>query len=1039
MFGFKYLENAQTVRAAAEGMFGGEWENLDISNDAMLNSGVPYTPNVVVRGVVTMEASAAEKTGDAPDFVWNAGIDGTFRVMALDAYSNGGSDDDGIVINDMDGNIRMESAGSGVDNTEDFDQPFINLSEETVEEDEVIELWYISQRWCYFGKPKAEVKRIRFKLTTNIQKDTEDESGYADAVVIDPLETDMSVGDVIRVWDPRKEFCFAYPDSIGWATKGISSVASIGEGGGDGGDGEGGSPGDGDGDGEGGAPAIGCCTFIDSNDNTIQAAMTEAACDGQTDGTWESTPCSGGGDEGEDRADEWIIESCTQLVTRVRGTLGGCLSPWAGGGQGSESGSSTGGGTDAVPEITGLSSESYWPYVMWGPEEQGGSLDGNVQNPQRFAARSGVDVWLERRSSNEDTQAPDGVVTPYDDETPDFIWNIIAVEREIANYAKITHSGNGEWELAASTSAEYFDGDSPNPCTIGAKAPEWYNGEENWCAVPADIEGIGRLDKDTGYYVLISTFSAFFGPGNLTKMVGSPMEDMGNIEAADALLYTGGDSPGNEAEECGNLKYKELKNVITFGSDEGTGCPMEFTDPDPEVEFSPYTATVVTGVTTDSNGDVALETKEIKVMCPLEDGDNIAIPHQQTDLVEDIYCSGDSIQKSYKTIRYIGKEVNSNTTDANLSDCIESSIDWEYVFDNYITNQDWYTVNYYDITYPEGCEPCPTGCCEQTLLDESVVYKKLTEGDCTASVVSNPTEDSDVVSADWTDEDCPETPCGCCKTTDGTGFVTYQEGLSSEECAALVTSPPTGSGADIVSAECIEECPGEPTGCCFVSEGDYRPGMTQVACVTGLGGTWSEGEDCPDVGCCTLNYTAGGTEDIITTQERCENYETTGIYEGQDVDTTEYAGDGTTCGTDCDDPCCCGSFADVQIQFSCPPGPGGPGGPGMPGSGGGSSSNVSWAFNGFGSVEGDGSCTWTTVGNWEITDDQGNSTFVTGSVTTTHEGNGEFTGSGSVDGFSFTLNSDATVTLSGAPCTNPTGQWSYNMDAEAECQDGEEQ
>jgi hypothetical protein len=873
-----------------------------------------------------------------------------------------------------------------------------NSSDEKLEEDDIVQVVRQEHKWVFFQSPAAKIKRFRFKLLGPIQVDTPEQSGWADAEVIDPLTSGLSMGETVKVYDPRKEFCFAFTDSIGWATKGIGSVIGSDSGG----DSGGGSPGD---------DPIGCCTFVNSEGQSVSTPMTEAACDGQTDGTWSSEPCSGGGDDsGEAAEDVWIIESCTQLVTRIKATTNGCLAPWAAAGQG---GSSGGGGTDAIPELTIIGSESYWPYVMWHPDDEspGATLDGNVHNPKKFATASGVDVWLERRESLADTQVEDGTVVPYSDNSPEYYWVIVAVGSETANYAKISHDGAGQWSEDVSVNSDYFDGTDPrNGCTQGARAPEWFSGENNWCAVPNDIKGIGRLDKDTGEYVLISTFSGFFGPGNLTKVVGSPMDDVGSLEAADDLIFKPeGDSPGNEADSCGKFAHKVLKNIVTFGGPEGTGCPMEFEDPDPEIDFSGYDQTIVTGLTTNSSGDLELETKQIKTMCQPEDGDNIPFPYSTTDIVQDIYCADGTVHKNYTGIKYIGSpQAGSGASGVPLPCTNPTEYDWCYIWENHISNQECYHVDYYDITYPEGCEPCPTGCCTYTDENGETVYKEgITKEACE--------ESGNYTDGTWSEGPCP---CNCCKTVDGTGFETYQNGLTAEECAALVTDPPTGSGSDIVSAECISECPPEPTGCCYVSEGDYRPNKTQEECVTGLGGTWSEGEDCPEVGCCVITYTDGSGVNITTTQALCDGYDG-GIHNGINVDTAVYQGNGTTCGTCTTSNCCCGNVIDVEIDANCPPGPGGPGG------GGGA---TSYFFTQTGGGIGVDDCNWSVEGVWTI-DGVNN----VGSLSVSHTGGGCFAISGTAPDGSSVSGDSCTGNVTVGSCS---GMLQLSHTEEQACIDG---
>ncbi len=686
------------------------------------------------------------------------------------------------------------------------------------------------------------------------------------------------------------------------------------------------------------------------------------------------------------RRKEWIIEQCDQAVVRVKGSIAEPLAPWV-------NTSSTG---SEMPVVSNITSESYWPYIIW-LEGEDSEIATNVTNPHRFTANPGF-VWMERREVHADAhQVVSGPMTyPEDGQDPTWEWVIVDVEKPTARWSECMKGNDKEWLM---NGGDFWEGSNPSDNSLieGVTVPGVFADNPTWCAVPAGTPGVAFLDDNTGWYVVTSTMSALYGSGTLSEVIGQEMSDSPGTSTP--LLY-------DDPEECNKLNYKKWKNVVVFGNPAGGDCVLEHETPDPYVELGgQYEKDVVTGIQVNAQGDLEFTTTTVKV-CDPQDGIKDA-PNTEITYLTNVGCEGEEFKQQYKSFNIIGSPITDGSQPVDAS-CISNQFDYEYIFDNYVFNQDWWNISYYDITYPEGCEPCPTGCCTYEEDGETKYKSGISREEC---------EDSgNYPDGTWSEEPCPETPCGCCKTVDGTGFETYQEGLTEAECQALITSPPTGSGADIVSAECIEECPGEPTGCCWVSEGDYRPDMTQVACVTGLGGTWSEGEDCPEVGCCTLNYTAGGTEDIITTQALCDSYDG-GIFEGQDVDTTNYAGDGTTCsGGDCSDDCCCALISDVFVQVNCPPNPMQPGGSGSP----------VWMFEQDVDSVGDGSCTWVVQGTWR--DDLGTET--SGTVTITANGS-QFTMTGTTpDGDSLNGTHNGQVTTSA--CSS-IGQWYFNHDNEPAC------
>lgn len=192
--------------------------------------------------------------------------------------------------------------------------------------------------------------------------------------------------------------------------------------------------------------------------------------------------------------------------------------------------------------------------------------------------------------------------------------------------------------------------------------------------------------------------------------------------------------------------------------------------PAPEVDVFEHASdiTVVTGTTTNADGEIELTTVEIKA-CDTPSA-NLSLPYSTQDVITDISCVGDSLEKSYKELKFIGNATGGNSN-VGLPCTDPINYDWETIFNNYIWNQSWYSISYYDINFPEGCFPCPTGCCTQTLYDGSTnqVYP-LTDSDCTATVNSSPSNPTDVVSVSWSAGECDDPPAGGCNGTYVSGF-----------------------------------------------------------------------------------------------------------------------------------------------------------------------------------------------------------------------------------------------------------------------------
>jgi hypothetical protein len=128
--------------------------------------------------------------------------------------------------------------------------------------------------------------------------------------------------------------------------------------------------------------------------------------------------------------------------------------------------------------------------------------------------------------------------------------------------------------------------------------------------------------------------------------------------------------------------------------------------------------------------------------------DSSVMPLTQMDVITDLDCDANGLTKSYKTVKYLGSELSSGGP-VQLPCTNPNNYDWQYIFENYVYDETWWNVNYYDITFPEGCEPCPepTGCCTAT------AYPTGQDGITQAACES----ESGYVS--WTEGDCDEATC----------------------------------------------------------------------------------------------------------------------------------------------------------------------------------------------------------------------------------------------------------------------------------------
>jgi len=468
-----------------------------------------------------------------------------------------------------------------------------------------------------------------------------------------------------------------------------------------------------------------------------------------------------------DNVSIWHIESCTQLVKRAKIDMSGDVAPWD--------------DLSGVPAATFTQSMSDWPHVLWatsrdyegeGGRQRASLVEGigqpvaNLKNPHNFAAASGWAI-VERRPSDAVTQSPDNQTNPYNvTEVQDWEWHIVDVENEVAQYAK-TKFLAGSFVLDIQSGDDFASGVSPlNMDEFANNDPAnpadtiWGDFTDRTCHVPSGTHGWAALNKNNGKYQTIMTLSALFGKGEVVDAVADLKGEGGDLIYSEPTL------------ECGEFRHKNLINMVVFGDKSSTAiCKLELNPvPDPIVDTFANASEieVVTGVIINANGDLEMERSTIKA-CESA-GANQTIALTSMDVVNDVYCSNNLLTKDYSEIKFLGSTV-SSSTGVDLPCTNPANYNWETIFNNYIWNQNWYSISYYDINFPEGCFPCPTGCCTQTLYDGSTnqVYP-LTDSDCTATVNPSPSQPTDVVSVSWAEGECDDPPSGGCNGTYVSGF-----------------------------------------------------------------------------------------------------------------------------------------------------------------------------------------------------------------------------------------------------------------------------
>tara|TARA_R110000824_G_scaffold10010_7_gene44363 strand:+ start:3634 stop:6105 length:2472 start_codon:yes stop_codon:yes gene_type:complete len=493
-------------------------------------------------------------------------------------------------------------------------------------------------------------------------------------------------------------------------------------------------------------------------------------------------------------SEEWVIESCTQLINKVVADCDSAIAPWD--------------VSTPAHVIDGIESMSYWPYILTHPSEVSVIDPAMVINSHRFTANPGR-VWLERREVLADEQSIDEII-PYTATEPVWEWHITDVEYPTARWVQVKYDGSELWSTDAptpstpgATSTKYFEGFNPNSNSLiaGYIAPAYTSGLDTWCAIETNIKGLAFLDDTTGNYIVSSTMSAYYGEGKKVRSVA--------VLTTDGLEGDLIEDDTSDPDPCGKGKYKELINMVAFGNpDVSNGCPLEQTFPQPKFDLlsTATDLTVVTNAVVDINGDIQMETETIKACS--SPGADIAFPLATIDLtvLNSVGCSGTEFKENYTTYSVVGTTgaSGSNTVDTS---CVISEIDYTTII-NYPV---YPYIDYYDLIWPEGCNPCDVaGCCTITYSVDPTSSQTMTSAQCTA-VNGTGAGDSLVTGVSWSATPCVDTvdPMGCCLVTANPDWHTTSY---EDECilADIQTLDPTATAVSWSA----ELCGIDPCGCC---------------------------------------------------------------------------------------------------------------------------------------------------------------------------------------------------------------------------------
>lgn len=543
---------------------------------------------------------------------------------------------------------------------------------------------------------------------------------------------------------------------------------------------------------------------------------------------------------------EWLVTQCTQKVNKYEATVA--------------SGSCTGAFGENL-QVNNLISRSVWPYTDADPSLSGtGFLD--VVNLHGLAANGGQ-VWIEFQQDPTAQQDPGNSAVPYSENIqPDSgQWVITNVENPVANYINVRWDGD-EWvpdvkNPSGDATIHSYDGQQPDAAyTIDVEMPLDLNmlGESGGGSIclEANSRGLARIDRTAAAHVggnlvyrVISTSSSYNGEVHEAAVAGTLSPSNSQPPTDEDIIVVDG---------C-DVKYKRIGKAFLFGSPGETGsCHL-----DEQMVSEPFLnwedLDVIGGVNY-LGGAVNFERYSIK-SCTKEETTPIEFGRRDVTIIEDVYC--DSSNGFVKDTRQL--EVLTRTPSnplPNIGVAIDTScLELDYT---QIIYPDYPYIDYYDIIFPSGCEPCPepSGCCTLEISGSADEQLQTSQAYCQAQYENR----DDVISYNWQAGECNT---GCCTyfMTDGT--TSQITGTGSTEC----NSRGAGDfylGKEISSVLWQDSDCASPLGCCEGGTADGNQ-TDQTTCENG-GGVWTAG-DCP-VGCCTAPGTPADQK--VITKYQCDEY-----------------------------------------------------------------------------------------------------------------------------------------------------------------------
>ena len=482
-----------------------------------------------------------------------------------------------------------------------------------------------------------------------------------------------------------------------------------------------------------------------------------------------------------DGGERFLVTQCTQKINQYKCTF--------------ENATCCGLFGEAVT-VKPVEPTSVWPFIDPDPSISSGTETLQAFNTHGLAANSKdkeKHVYIRFEQTPNATQTPSNTSAPYLPPSDVGIspiegrWVIYDVEEPVAQY--VTCSWNGEtWDF--SRDLDVFDGFVPEEdYTLEIEHPSSLNllGEQTFggpCLQVGTV-GLARIDRtgSTGKkikYFVIMTSSSLAGEAQQASLVGTltPSND-----TPSEMLVT--------VDKC-DLYYKRVGKAFIFGSPAET-ADCELSEEEVTQPFTNWNNLDVVETIVDVDGELKMQKKNIKVCYALPIADE-PLPTATQDVVTDIACGVEGLEKSYRTLKFIGSSTG-GADQVQLPCTDPNNYDWQYIFNNHVYPETWWNVSYYDITWPDGCEPCGTlGCCNYTDANGNPAQESLTQADC--SLKSQSTWDG-------ANETCPAGNIGCCTLLDGQGgTISQEDGLLWAECQADFTTEPTAVNWTWVEGSC---------------------------------------------------------------------------------------------------------------------------------------------------------------------------------------------------------------------------------------------